>query len=64
MHTHMLCTRTCYAHAHLQQNLGYAHSQVALSVLLVHPKLGNMGYLGMAAARSLYATRGSSPRLE
>ena len=60
MHTHMLYTRTCYAHAHAM----HTHMQVALSVLLVHPKLGNMGYLGMAAARSLYATRGSSPRLE
>lgn len=51
---HMLCTRTAM----------HTHMQVALSVLLVHPKLGGMGYLGMAAARSLYATRGSSPRLE
>ena len=45
--------RTCYAHAM------HMHMQVALSVLLVHPKLGGMGYLGMAAARSWYATQGA-----
>jgi len=50
-------------HMHMHMHM-HTHMQVALSVLLVHPKLGSMGYLGMAAARSWFATRVSSPRLE
>lgn len=48
----------------LWSNLVSAAAQVALSVLLVHPKLGGMGYLGVAAARSWYATRGCNTGLE
>ena len=36
----------------LWSNLVSAVAQVALSVVLVHPRLGGLGYLGMAAARS------------
>ena len=37
----------------LWSNLISAVAQVALSVILVHPRCANLGYLGMAAARSI-----------
>ena len=47
-----LCGAHTHAHAHTRMPMSHVPTQVALSVLFVHPRLGGMGYLGMAAARS------------